>query len=113
MYKLEDKNTRLQIERKPWYKRENKYVYKSINWNIDSDVQDNDFKPLVNKVIKSNKSFFITGLAGTGKSQLIRNIKSELDQQKKTYICLAPTNLAALNIDGGTIHKFVSRIRTK
>jgi len=111
MYKLEDKNTRLQVERKPLYKRENKYVYKSINWNIDSDVEDNNFKPLVDKVIKSNKSYFITGPAGTGKSQLIRDIKTELDIQKKTYICLAPTNLAALNINGGTIHKFVSRIK--
>ena len=55
MYKLEDKNTRLQIERNPLYKRENKYVYKSIKWNIDSDVQDNDIMPLVNKVINSNK----------------------------------------------------------
>jgi len=111
MYKLEDKTTRLQIERKAHYKRENKYVYKSIHWNIDNDVQDNDFKPLVDKVIKSNKSYFITGPAGTGKSQLIRDIKTELDNQKKTYKCLAPTNLAALNINGGTIHKFVSRIK--
>jgi MoxR-like ATPase len=111
MYKLEDKNTRLQVERKPLYKRENKYVYKSINWNIDSDVEDNNFKPLVDKVIKSNKSYFITGPAGTGKSQLIRDIKTELDIQKKTYQCLAPTNLAALNIKGTTIHKFVSRIK--
>ena len=86
-------------------------MFMVVNWNIDNDVQDNDFKPLVDKVIKSNKSYFITGPAGTGKSQLIKNIKTELDIQKKTYICLAPTNLAALNIDGGTIHKFVSRIK--
>ena len=111
MYKLEDKTTRLQVERKAHYKRENKYAYKSIKWDKNSDVEDNNFKPLVDKVIKSNQSFFITGPAGTGKSQLIRDIKSELDIQKKTYKCLAPTNLAALNIGGSTIHKFVSRIK--
>ena len=112
LYKLEDKNTRLQVERKASYKREHSYYFKPVHWtNKNKDVEDNNFKPLVNKVINSNKSFFITGPAGTGKSQLIRDIKTELDNQKKTYKCLAPTNLAALNIKGTTIHKFVSKIK--
>jgi ATP-dependent exoDNAse (exonuclease V) alpha subunit len=83
-----------------------------MKWTTLEDVTDNNFKPLVDEVISSNKSYFITGSAGTGKSQLIRDIKTELDQKKKTYKCLAPTNLAALNIKGTTIHKFVSKIKT-
>ena len=51
------------------------------------------------------------GRRGTGKSQLIRDIKDELDKNGKLYKCLAPTNLAALNIKGSTIHKFVSKIK--
>ena len=110
-YKLEDKNTRLQVERMPNYSRSNKYEFDKKTWNIYNDVEDNNFKPLVDQVINLNKSLFITGPAGTGKSQLIRDIKTDLETQGKNYICLAPTNLAALNIKGTTIHKFVSKLR--
>ena len=111
MYKLEDKNTRLQVQRKALYKREDQYINESLKWNKIEDVNDNDFKPLVDAVINSDKSYFITGSAGTGKSQLIRDIKKELDIKQKTYKCMAPTNLAALNIKGTTIHKFVTKIK--
>ena len=111
LYKLEDKTTRLQIERKGHYKRDIIYQHEETLWNTINDVEDNNFMPLVDKVINSNKSYFITGPAGTGKSELIRNIKRELANDNKTFKCLAPTNLAALNIDGMTIHKFVTRIK--
>jgi hypothetical protein len=110
-YKLEDKNTRLQIERMPKYKRTNKYELYEKEWAIYNDVEDNNFKPLVDQALQLNKSLFITGPAGTGKSELIRQIKKELDKQGKNYKCLAPTNLAALNIKGTTIHKFVSKLK--
>lgn len=110
-YKLEDKNTRLQVERMPKYSRRNKYELVQKKWKIFNDVKDNNFKPLVDKVLELDQSLFITGPAGTGKSELIRQIKNELDKQEKKYKCLAPTNLAALNIKGTTIHKFVTKIR--
>jgi nucleoside-triphosphatase THEP1 len=131
-YKLEPKKTRLQVERKQQYKRNEIYVYKPKNWTIYEDVKDNNFTPLVNTVLDLNTSFFITGPAGTGKSKLIRQIKTRLDTEKKTclclldedkkekkeekeeyntYECLAPTNLAAINIEGVTIHKFVSKLK--
>ena len=111
LYKLEDKHSRLQIERMPSYKRDTSYEYEHLKWQVINDVEDNNFKPLVDTVINSNKSYFITGPAGTGKSQLIRDIKDELEKNGKSYKCLAPTNLAALNIKGSTIHKFVSKIK--
>jgi DNA replication protein DnaC len=111
LYKLEDKHTRLQIERMPLYSRNKTYEYEYFKWQVVDDVEDNDFKPLVDTVINSNKSYFITGPAGTGKSQLIRDIKDQLDKNGKSFKCLAPTNLAALNIKGSTIHKFVSKIK--
>ena len=111
MYKLENKNTRLQIERKPQYKRNDTYIYESKKWTVYNDVQDNDFKPLVDKVIELHESCFITGPAGTGKPQLIRQVKQELQNKGKTFACLAPTNLAAINIKGTTVHKFVSKLK--
>ena len=38
-------------------------------WTVCNDLEDNDFKPIVDKVVELNESCFITGPAGTGKSQ--------------------------------------------
>lgn len=46
---------------------------------------------------------FVTGEAGTGKSTLFRFY---LQKTSKKYIRLAPTGLAAVNINGETIHNF-------
>ena len=46
-------------------------------------------------------NLFITGGAGTGKSTVVRAIKQRL---ANTCLVAAPTGLAALNIDGVTIH---------
>jgi ATP-dependent exoDNAse (exonuclease V) alpha subunit len=46
---------------------------------------------------------FITGKAGTGKSTLIQYFK---ENTRKKVAYLAPTGVAALNIDGQTIHSF-------
>ena len=48
-------------------------------------------------------NLFVTGRAGTGKSTLLRCLKSNLPQ--KTAV-LAPTGLAAVNVMGQTIHSF-------
>lgn len=58
---------------------------------------------VINLVKHSNSSIFLTGKAGTGKSTLLRHIISDLD---KKYVLLAPTGIAALNINGQTIHSF-------
>lgn len=46
---------------------------------------------------------FVTGNAGTGKSILIRYLRTVL---KKKLVVLAPTGVAALNVGGVTIHSF-------
>ena len=51
----------------------------------------------------TNKSLYITGKAGTGKSTFLKNF---CKQTKKKYIIVAPTGIAALNIGGQTIHSF-------
>jgi ATP-dependent DNA helicase PIF1 len=54
--------------------------------------------------MESGKAFvFITGRAGTGKSTLLRHF---VEQGKLKGPVLAPTGVAALNVQGETIHRF-------
>jgi hypothetical protein len=46
---------------------------------------------------------FVTGNAGTGKSTLIRYLRHVINEQT---VVLAPTGVAALNVEGVTIHSF-------
>jgi len=52
---------------------------------------------------KTTQPIFITGRAGTGKSTLLKHFR--LTTKKKAVI-LAPTGVAALNVEGQTIHSF-------
>lgn len=51
----------------------------------------------------TNKSLYITGKAGTGKSTFLKHF---CENTKKNYLILAPTGIAALNVGGQTIHSF-------
>ncbi len=51
----------------------------------------------------SNRSVFITGRAGTGKSTLLEYFRNTTG---KSVVVLAPTGVAALNVKGQTIHSF-------
>lgn len=64
---------------------------------------NDDFKYTLNVLNKSNESVFLTGRAGTGKSTLLRLFRQTTD---KKIVVLAPTGLAALNVQGQTIHSF-------
>lgn len=109
-YKIEEAK-RLDIERMPFFRREDKYIYENQKLNIINDVEDNDFNPLVGKVINGNSSYFVTGPAGCGKTHLLNQLKDKLVEINKSYICLTPTNLSALLLNGKTIHKFVTKIK--
>ena len=64
---------------------------------------NDDFNEIITLFENSNKNIFITGKAGTGKSSLINHIKKKTH---KNLIVLAPTAIAALNINAKTIHSF-------
>jgi len=53
--------------------------------------------------LEEGRSAFITGKAGTGKSTLLRIFRQTT---KKKVVVLAPTGVAALNVQGQTIHSF-------
>ena len=50
-----------------------------------------------------DKSVFISGRAGTGKSTLLQLFRST---SRKRIAVVAPTGVAALNVSGQTIHSF-------
>lgn len=64
---------------------------------------NSDFRACCWALETTNKSLFITGKAGTGKSTLLRFFTQ---RTKKKVVVLAPTGIAALNIGGQTIHSF-------
>lgn len=52
-------------------------------------------------ILETNKSVFLTGKAGTGKTTLLKEI---LEKTDKNYIVAAPTGVAAINAGGMTLH---------
>ncbi len=62
-----------------------------------------EFQDILNLLEQSDRSLFITGRAGTGKSTLLQVFRNTT---KKKTIVLAPTGVAALNVKGQTIHSF-------
>jgi ATP-dependent DNA helicase PIF1 len=53
-------------------------------------------------LLAGGRHLFLTGKAGTGKSTLIRRFMAETD---RAVVVVAPTGIAALNVDGYTIHR--------
>jgi len=52
--------------------------------------------------------FFVTGPGGTGKSFLLKSLQHWCDSSRNSCTLLAPTGIAARNIDGDTIHSGMS-----
>ncbi|MFC1941845.1 AAA family ATPase [Chloroflexota bacterium] len=61
------------------------------------------FRHALDIMENSDRSVFITGRAGTGKSTLLNYFRHST---KKKVAVLAPTGVAALNVKGQTIHSF-------
>jgi len=68
--------------------------------NLELNSQFQEALDLMNQTMEN---IFITGKAGTGKSTLLSYF---IKQNKKPIAVLAPTGVAALNIQGETIHSF-------
>lgn len=75
-------------------------MFKKENNNIELNDQ---FQKALDLIENTDKHIFITGRAGTGKSTLLSYARSIT---KKKIAVLAPTGVAAVNINGQTIHSF-------
>ncbi|MDR2567454.1 MAG: AAA family ATPase [Bifidobacteriaceae bacterium] len=54
------------------------------------------------EILESGGSMFLTGKAGTGKSTLVRHF---VENTRRKVVVAAPTGIAALNVDGLTVHR--------
>ncbi len=64
-----------------------------------------EFTAVLDALEKEERSLFVTGRAGTGKSTLLQLFRNTT---RKRVAVLAPTGIAALNVQGQTIHSFFS-----
>ncbi|MBU6389750.1 AAA family ATPase [Patescibacteria group bacterium] len=62
-----------------------------------------EFQAALQLLDDSRQHVFVTGKAGTGKSTLLQHFRKTT---KKKVVVLAPTGVAALNVQGQTIHSF-------
>lgn len=62
-----------------------------------------EFERALRVMEETNKHVFITGKAGTGKSTLLEYFRRNT---QKDVAVLAPTGVAALNVEGQTVHSF-------
>lgn len=65
------------------------------------DLDNREFQLALNLIENTNRSVFLTGKAGTGKSTFLRYIVAHT---RKKAIIVAPTGVAALNAGGTTIN---------
>lgn len=89
-------------EQPPSYEASNRLEELSRSQTVLNDEQCR----VLNEVL-CGKSTLITGPAGVGKSLLCKHICAELDKRGKVYRIVAPTGVAAVNVGGQTIHRFL------
>lgn len=91
-------------------------AYPTLNETIPDDTghSTSELPQLMRAIIDSvacdllaDRDVFISGSAGTGKSVLVRQVSRILEREwNGPVIRLAPTGVAAINIDGLTMHSF-------
>eukprot|EP00943_MAST-04B_sp_MAST-4B-sp1_P008733 g8733.t1 len=93
----------------------------NVNFDVENDAIDN-FKDDMDGVVpgenlgsdqktgfnlcKQGHNVFITGVAGTGKSWLLKHIIKYFKKIEKRVAVMAPTGIAAVNVGGCTLHSF-------
>lgn len=70
---------------------------------IKTDENNSQFKHAADYIVQTNKSVFLTGKAGTGKTTFLKYIK---EFSAKNIAIVAPTGVAAINAGGVTMHSF-------
>ena len=86
-------------------KEENNYTFVE-NGKVYTLSRDQSYA--MKRAVMDRANVFITGGAGTGKSFLLKAIRSELSHQSKAINIgvVAPTGIAAVNVGGATVNSF-------
>ncbi len=73
-------------------------IDKPENFQVTDEI-----KEVLETLENTNRNVFLTGKAGTGKSTLLRHFRATTT---KSPVVIAPTGVAAVNVQGQTIHSF-------
>ncbi|MCR4603159.1 MAG: AAA family ATPase [Prevotella sp.] len=84
-------------------KQRNKSNSNSQQHEQQLDLDNKEWQDALQLVDFTQRSLFLTGKAGTGKSTFLRYVVSHT---KKKCVVLAPTGIAAINAGGQTLHSF-------
>lgn len=84
--------------RKTRQPRNNLVVDKPINFEVSDEIRN-----VLDTLENTNQNIFLTGKAGTGKSTLLTYFRATTN---KYPVVVAPTGVAAVNVQGQTIHSF-------
>lgn len=67
----------------------------------------NQLQQIAYDKITHSHNVFLTGEAGTGKSYVLQQAMKQFDKWGLNYYVTAPTGIAALNVNGITLHRFL------
>lgn len=70
---------------------------------MELDLKNKEWQDALQLINYTQRSLFLTGKAGTGKSTFLRYVSKNT---KKKHVILAPTGIAAINAGGSTLHRF-------
>jgi hypothetical protein len=70
---------------------------------MQTDTSNINFQAATDFINYTNRSVFLTGKAGTGKTTFLKHIRAYSEKQ---IVVVAPTGVAAINAGGVTIHSF-------
>lgn len=95
-----------QARKLPKYK--SRTVTNLLSRNTSDTILSEEQLEVIESVVKRRQNVFYTGSAGTGKSVVLRQLVQELRAKYRENVGVtAPTGLAACNIQGQTIFRFL------
>jgi len=81
---------------------EKQIINGEMEWTKNKENDSSQYPIIIDKLLKTGG--LVYGMGGTGKSHIIKHLKTAIETIGEKYYALAYTNDAALNINGKTFH---------
>jgi hypothetical protein len=109
-YKFETKTKAPDRERLKDFTHDANCFFEQHEWNVIPDPEHDNFTELIDMIIDSKQSWNIDGVAGAGKTFLLKSLMNTLTEKNINFKVLTPTNKACrvISKDALTIHKFLA-----